>query len=1607
MLALCLLPRGRGLLAGVSGDVEWLLTDDCSPGSDVQASGKSFTRVFAADRVHGLRLSVDGARVAVHGGRSAAVLALSFPAAAGTRGEARVAWRPPPSPSWLLDARCVEGGDGGCTCLALARADGVVEVHDAPPLANATSSSLTQHRCVRVSPAPDGAPGTAHAAALFGRSLASLTCVAAPAYGPLLVWQPSFAASPALDSSVGTPAHESLVLGGEEGRPQPRARLGGHSGAARRVAIRADGRAVAACGDDRSVRVWLVGVAPPPPPLAPRTALAAPGSTHALPPSVTLFGHTGRVWDVVWLVSSDTQEGAHLSSSSAASLPRARPSSAPHHLASCGEDGAPRVWSLAGGGACVAALRGAHRGGVWRLAAAVSSYRSDDNDAEAVASPRCATRLLVSGGANGGVVAWAIPSSPAPGGPTSGAQTAGEAAAGGGGGEGDSDAAPASEGARVTTLCFAAHDLTEPVADVDDGEVRAASLLPGDCLLEDDAESVDAAQLRPPPPPLPSWQRESRRGEFVRCVALVWCGAALVATNGGLLRGAALSMALHRPPAPPDVQPPTQQPLAMATLFRNGGVPLLCIRVAERADQSLCGGEPLTPSGGEAASAASSSTDSSSDDEGDHDTAAPLCLPPDSRSASAGFAPFRVALGDAAGFALVLRVLDAPSLPSSTSASGLLSHAADAPPPLRAHLLFRWAAHAPSRVLSLHWLHPAWCGAGGGGDDDGGCAVATADAGGSLRVWRLGAPALIDHGAAVGNGATLCCSIHTAAMHDDSGGARQSDSAEERERQAPQPPQRHRVTAVASSRSFLAVGDAGGGVALYLRPQPREEKGTPCSVGSSRDNGGEPLASPPPLNACAVSTAAHARRCVTSAVLTESDDRAGFVTASLGTGGADGCVVSHSHTAAWPPAALSPPPSHRHWPSPSPLALASRHALSGLASSVESIVDVGGPFSASFIAAVIRADRLSLLQCGAPGDDASAVELDSARIGGWRVPHDAAMDPPAHALAFSRGGLLTVRVSAPVGAPRFPPSVSDQRGIDGASPAAGCAAAPARLRAAHAGRALRCAALLHLSPHPPPPLLGPSLPTLFVGSEDGRIVSTSPSSSSSVPASPHAVVASLPGGAAVAAMASLSFPSGPRGAPHQQHILVAAGARESLSAWLVSARGVRCDVGGGEVGAPAQPPHAPPSVVVALSIAARSGGSGRASLRGGGGGRLRYTAVCCFVEESIVLDPTACTDAGGSRFTRRLVAVASRSDASLVAWGAPLPAANPLTVPPHSSTSGGAGGGWTALFDRGARCGVDSGRVAFALACFSPPALPPTSSPSSSSSSTASAFSRLPPLIVGGHTDGAVRLWAWEAMPNALPSEQSSERSSEQPSEHHSRPRGRALLAFAVALRGVHSGGVACVAVAPHPPAAASSPSPSSVDAHGEVPVALVATGGDDGTLCILRVVRVKTFGEGAASDGASWRIDRVAVARNAHSSCVRGVQWAAHSDEGGDGGAVASGAVHDGAASCPAPAVVTVSLDGRLRVWALPLHRGEPPLTSDDVGCSARCSTSTDTRAVGAITGWAGVAWPSPACVAARRTRAQEPAALAVLHGWAAVAGGAGAEVAPLPRSGHIARDR
>ncbi|XP_029911042.1 tRNA (34-2'-O)-methyltransferase regulator WDR6 [Myripristis murdjan] len=233
---------------------------------------------------------------------------------------------------WALDVRWLSGGRRQLLCVALAHNSALLlDVHEGIALVQCSC----EEGCLLYS-----------ALLLIDESWVDSVLVGGTVFNQLIIWRPG-----------GREGEGSIA---EHKAPVER-RLLGHSGVIFSISYLEEKGLLASASDDRSVRVWGVGV------------LGGPGGKCGdLNPAClkVLYGHQARVFSV------------HLS---------------PGKVFSAGEDGACLVWDWAGGGKVTRTLKGHRAGGVRALA--VSEGTSDEGKQE---------RWVATGGADGGVRLWRV-----------------------------------------------------------------------------------------------------------------------------------------------------------------------------------------------------------------------------------------------------------------------------------------------------------------------------------------------------------------------------------------------------------------------------------------------------------------------------------------------------------------------------------------------------------------------------------------------------------------------------------------------------------------------------------------------------------------------------------------------------------------------------------------------------------------------------------------------------------------------------------------------------------------------------------------------------------------------------------------------------------------------------------------------------------------------------------------------------------------------------------------------------------------------------------------------------------------------------------------------
>ncbi|XP_041654921.1 WD repeat-containing protein 6 [Cheilinus undulatus] len=229
---------------------------------------------------------------------------------------------------WVLDARWLSGDNPSLLCVAVA--------HNSALLLDVVSGHvLEQHSCL------EGCL-LYSALLLVHESWEDTVIVGGTVFNQLVLWKPGGG---------------DRCSNSEQKAPVER-RLLGHTGVIFSICYLQEKGWLASASDDRSVRVWGVGL------------LGGPGGMCGdLNPAClrVLYGHQARVFSV------------HLS---------------PAKVFSAGEDGACLVWDWAGGGKVVRTLKGHKAGGVRALAVSVGTGNKD--------------RWVATGGADGGVRLWRV-----------------------------------------------------------------------------------------------------------------------------------------------------------------------------------------------------------------------------------------------------------------------------------------------------------------------------------------------------------------------------------------------------------------------------------------------------------------------------------------------------------------------------------------------------------------------------------------------------------------------------------------------------------------------------------------------------------------------------------------------------------------------------------------------------------------------------------------------------------------------------------------------------------------------------------------------------------------------------------------------------------------------------------------------------------------------------------------------------------------------------------------------------------------------------------------------------------------------------------------------
>ncbi|AWP09380.1 putative WD repeat-containing protein 6 [Scophthalmus maximus] len=229
---------------------------------------------------------------------------------------------------WALDVRWLSGHKDSLLCVALAHNSALL-------LDVSTGTALVLRSCL------EGCL-LYSALLLVDKSWADAVLVGGTVFNQLVLWKPG----------------DGEAEGYSKCKAPVERRLLGHSGVIFNISYLQERGWLASASDDRSVRVWGVGV------------LGGPGGKIGdLNPTClrVLYGHQARVFSV------------RLS---------------PGKVFSAGEDGACLAWDWAGGGKVVRTLKGHRAGGVRALA--VSEATGDEE------------RWVATGGADGGVRLWRL-----------------------------------------------------------------------------------------------------------------------------------------------------------------------------------------------------------------------------------------------------------------------------------------------------------------------------------------------------------------------------------------------------------------------------------------------------------------------------------------------------------------------------------------------------------------------------------------------------------------------------------------------------------------------------------------------------------------------------------------------------------------------------------------------------------------------------------------------------------------------------------------------------------------------------------------------------------------------------------------------------------------------------------------------------------------------------------------------------------------------------------------------------------------------------------------------------------------------------------------------
>ncbi|XP_051913302.1 WD repeat-containing protein 6 [Hippocampus zosterae] len=279
----------------------------------------SFTE--SCKETKGLRNSYD---LAVFGGKTVRLVRLHLDVSAVELAQLEISRPPLELQDWILDIRWLREDKQSLLCVAVAHNGALVlDINSG----NALAHCSCLEGCLLYS-----------ALLVVHKSWTDTVVIGGTVFNQLVLWKP----------------------GGEASRnkaPVER-RLLGHTGVIFSISYLQEKGWLASASDDRSVRVWAIGVLG-----------GCGGNCGDLKPTClrVLFGHQARVFSVCL---------------------------SPRRVFSAGEDGACLIWDGAGGGTVLRTLKGHRAGGIRALA--VSPGRDDTG------------RWVATGGADGGVKLWKV-----------------------------------------------------------------------------------------------------------------------------------------------------------------------------------------------------------------------------------------------------------------------------------------------------------------------------------------------------------------------------------------------------------------------------------------------------------------------------------------------------------------------------------------------------------------------------------------------------------------------------------------------------------------------------------------------------------------------------------------------------------------------------------------------------------------------------------------------------------------------------------------------------------------------------------------------------------------------------------------------------------------------------------------------------------------------------------------------------------------------------------------------------------------------------------------------------------------------------------------------